>query len=157
VAVSQCGQQVIYPREILRNFGFTPIGPNRIYEDNVACVAMSENPVRRKYSRHIDIRRYFVRDLVSQQVIKLVPLRTGLMVVDALTKSLPRSSTCQTSRCNDWPRSILCSHIAPIQLCDGWMILAGQGESSFSCVCPLSLHFCDIRTRGRAILSGSIA
>jgi hypothetical protein len=41
---------------------------------------MSENPVRRKYSRHIDIRRYFVRDLVAQQVLKLVPLRTNLMV-----------------------------------------------------------------------------
>jgi hypothetical protein len=32
---------------------------------------MSENPVRRKYSRHIDIRRFFVRDLVAQQVLKL--------------------------------------------------------------------------------------
>ena len=41
----------------------------RIYEDNLACVAMSENPVRRKYSRHFDIRRYFVRDLVAQQVL----------------------------------------------------------------------------------------
>jgi hypothetical protein len=59
------------------------------YEDNLACVAMSENPVRRKYSRHIDIRRYFVRDLVAQQVLKLVPLRTNLIVADVLTKSLP--------------------------------------------------------------------
>ena len=50
---------------------------------------MSENPVRRKYSRHIDIRRYFVRDLVAQNVLKLIPLRTSLMVADALTKSLP--------------------------------------------------------------------
>jgi hypothetical protein len=68
---------------------FPPTGPTRIYEDNLACVAMSENPVRRKYSRHIDIRRYFVRDLVAQRVLKLVPLRTNLMVADALTKSLP--------------------------------------------------------------------
>jgi hypothetical protein len=89
VAASQCGQEVIYLREILRDFGFPPTGPTRVYEDNLACVAMSENPVRRKYSRHIDIRRYFVRDLVSQQILKLVPLRTNLMVADALTKSLP--------------------------------------------------------------------
>jgi len=32
---------------------------------------LSENPVRRKYSRHIDIRYYFVRDLVAQKVMKL--------------------------------------------------------------------------------------
>ena len=50
---------------------------------------MSENPVRRKFSRHIDIRRYFVRDMVTAGVLKLVPLRTHLMVADALTKSLP--------------------------------------------------------------------
>jgi len=47
------------------------------------------NPVRCKFSRHIDIRRYFVRDMVSAGVIKLEPLRTHLMVADALTKSLP--------------------------------------------------------------------
>ena len=89
VAASQCGQEVVYLREILRDFGFPPTGPTLVYEDNLACVAMSENPVRRKYSRHIDIHRYFVRDLVSQQILKLVPLRTHLMVADALTKSLP--------------------------------------------------------------------
>jgi hypothetical protein len=50
---------------------------------------MSENPIRRKYSRHIDIRSYFVRDLVAQNVLKLIPLRTSLMVADAVTKSLP--------------------------------------------------------------------
>ena len=47
------------------------------------------NPVRCKFSRHIGIRRYFVREMVSAGVIKLEPLRTHLMVADALTKSLP--------------------------------------------------------------------
>ena len=50
---------------------------------------MSENPVRRKFSRHIDIRRYFVRELVLAGMVKLIPLRTHKMVADALTKSLP--------------------------------------------------------------------
>ena len=151
VAASQCGQEVVYLREILRDFGFIPIGPTQVYEDNLACVAMSENPVRRKYSRHIDIRSYFVRDLVAQNVLKLIPLRTSLMVADGLTKSLPapahakefaRSSTCETSQCYDWPRSIQRSHIAPIPLCLGWIILAGQGESSFflSFFCVPYLH-----------------
>jgi hypothetical protein len=89
VAASQCGQEVVYLREILHDFGFAPTGPTRIYEDNLASVAMSENPVRRKYTLHFEIRRYFVRDMVPQQVLKLVPLRTNLMVADALTKSLP--------------------------------------------------------------------
>ena len=89
VAASQCGQEVLYLREILRDFGYAQEGPTNVYEDNLACVAMSENPVRRKFSRHIDIRYYFVRDLVAQKVIKLIPLRTHKMVADQLTKSLP--------------------------------------------------------------------
>jgi hypothetical protein len=76
-------------REILRDFGYAQTAPTHIYEDNLAWFAMSENPVRRKFTRHIDIRRYFVRDMMAAGVIKLVPLRTHLMVLDALTKSLP--------------------------------------------------------------------
>ena len=37
---------------------------------------MSENPVRRKFSRHIDVCRYFVRELVKAGFVKLIPLRT---------------------------------------------------------------------------------
>ena len=37
---------------------------------------MSENPVRRKFFRHIDIKQHFVRKLVLAWVLKLVPLRT---------------------------------------------------------------------------------
>jgi hypothetical protein len=82
---------VLYLHEILRDFGYTQENPSptKVYEDNLACasVTMSENLVRRKLPRHI--RYYFVRDLVAQKVIKLIPLRTHKMVADQLTKSLP--------------------------------------------------------------------
>ena len=50
---------------------------------------MSENLVRRKFSRHVDICMYFVRELVLAGFLKLVFLRTHKMVADTLTKSLP--------------------------------------------------------------------
>ena len=50
---------------------------------------MSTNPVRRKYSRHIDICRHYVRELALAGLIMLIPLGTRDMVADALTKSLP--------------------------------------------------------------------
>ncbi len=80
VAASQCGQEVYYMRKILRDFGYAQTAPTHIYEYNLACVAMSE---------HIDIRRYFVRDMVAAGVLKLLPLRIHLLVADALIKSLP--------------------------------------------------------------------
>jgi hypothetical protein len=50
---------------------------------------MSVNPVRRKYSRHIDIRRHNIRELCLGNLVNLVSLCTNLMVDDVLTKSLP--------------------------------------------------------------------
>jgi len=91
VAASQAGQKTLYLRETLKDFGYQQNTATEIYEDNLACVAMSENPlaVRRKFSRHIDIRRYFVRELFMVGFVKLIPLRTHKMVADALTKTLP--------------------------------------------------------------------
>ena len=69
--------------------GYAQTAPTNICEDNLACIAMSTNPDRRKSSRHIDIRVHFCRELYAAGVMKLIPLRTHLMVADALTKSLP--------------------------------------------------------------------
>jgi len=49
---------------------------------------MSENLVRQKFSRHIDIKQYFVRELVLAGYLKLVPLGKHKIVADAFTKSL---------------------------------------------------------------------
>jgi len=89
VAASLASQEAIYLREKITDFGFSQTEASLLYEDNLACVAMSTNPVRRKFSRHIDIRKYYVRELVLDGFLKLVPLRTHKMVADAITKSLP--------------------------------------------------------------------
>ena len=47
VAASLAGQEVIYLRETLTYFGFLQNKATLLYKDNLACVAMSENPVRR--------------------------------------------------------------------------------------------------------------
>ena len=58
VAASQAGQEAIYLREELTHFVFSQTQATLLYKDNVACVAMSENLVRRKVSCHIGIRKY---------------------------------------------------------------------------------------------------
>jgi hypothetical protein len=87
MASSEGGKEVVYIRDILQDFGFTQKGPTNLYEDNLEAVTMSINPVRRKYSRHIDIHRHYVRELALAGLI--IPLGTRDMVADALTKSLP--------------------------------------------------------------------
>ena len=74
MAASEGGKEVVYIRDILQDFGFTQTDPTNLYEDNLATVAMSINPVRRKYSRHIDIHRHYVRELALAGLVKLILL-----------------------------------------------------------------------------------
>ena len=83
---------MMYLREILLGFNCEQVKPTIVYEDNRACIAMSNNHVRRERSKHIDVRKYFVRDLVEAKVLKLIPCGTKEMVADALTESLAYSS-----------------------------------------------------------------
>jgi hypothetical protein len=80
-----------YMRELLRDFGFAQSALTQIYENNLARVAMSENPVRRRFPRYIGIRLYFVRAMVSAVVLKLVPLHTHSTVAAVLQMPLPRA------------------------------------------------------------------
>jgi len=71
-------------RETLRDFRYPQSTATDIFEYCLACIAMSENPLRQKFSRHIDTRRFFVRELVKAGIVKLISLRThtGKMVAD---------------------------------------------------------------------------
>ena len=50
---------------------------------------MSENTVYRERSRHIDVRKYYVRELVKDKLIKLMQCGKKEMTAAAMTKSLP--------------------------------------------------------------------
>ena len=74
------------------DFGFSQTKATLLYEDNLACVAMSENLVRRKFSRHIDIRKYYVRELVLNGFLKLVCACTKWWLMPSPKACRPRLS-----------------------------------------------------------------
>jgi len=47
-----------------QRFGHQQQNAIEIYKDNLTYVVVGKNPVRRKFSRHIDIHRYFVHELI---------------------------------------------------------------------------------------------
>jgi len=57
---------------MLRGFGYEQTKPTVVWEDNAACIAIANNQVNCKFTRHIDVRRYFVRDLVRDAVLVVV-------------------------------------------------------------------------------------
>jgi hypothetical protein len=79
MAASEVGKEFLYLRAILRDVGYAQTAPTNIYDNNLACIAMSTNSVHRKSSHHIDIRLHFCRELYAGGVMRLIPLWIHLM------------------------------------------------------------------------------
>eukprot|EP00961_Rhodomonas_salina_P233343 3153648-Rhodomonas_salina.2 len=71
VAASMAGQEVVYLRALLRGFGCEQPTQTEVWEDNAACIQIANNQDNRKFTPHIDTRRYYVRDLVKDGVMTL--------------------------------------------------------------------------------------
>eukprot|EP00961_Rhodomonas_salina_P085809 1152380-Rhodomonas_salina.2 len=68
VAARQCGQEVVYLRNLLAHLGYEQKEVTRVYEDNAACIKMSENAANPCSSRHIDTRVHFILELMPDKV-----------------------------------------------------------------------------------------
>jgi hypothetical protein len=71
VAASADAQENIYLRCLLAGFSRAQTNPTRVWEDNNACILMSENPVNRKRSRHVNVKYHFLRERVQLGELKL--------------------------------------------------------------------------------------
>ena len=58
--------------------------------DNQSCIKMAENPVFHDELKHIEIRYFYIRDMVQKGAIKLQYVGTDEQVADILTKPLSR-------------------------------------------------------------------
>lgn len=64
--------------------------PISVFCDNQSAIALSENLVFHKRSKHIDIKFHFTRELVENKKVVVKYIKTDLMIADILTKSLPK-------------------------------------------------------------------
>ena len=56
--------------------------------DNQSCIKMTENPVLHDKSKHIEIRYFYIRDMIHKGAIKLQYVSINEQVVDVLKKPL---------------------------------------------------------------------
>ena len=62
-----------------------------ILYDNQSCIKMTENPVFHDKSKHIEIRYFYIWDMIQKGAIKLQYVSTDEQVVDVLTKALSQN------------------------------------------------------------------
>ena len=64
------------------------VEPTILYEDNDSTRAQTENPLHHKRTKHIDIAYHFTRQMVEEEVVKIVRINTGNQIADIITKPL---------------------------------------------------------------------
>ena len=57
-------------------------------KDNHGCIALSENPIHHKRTKHIDVRFHYTREKVEDGTVKLEYIPSENQVADILTKPL---------------------------------------------------------------------
>ncbi|XP_058828061.1 uncharacterized protein LOC131687971 [Topomyia yanbarensis] len=90
VALSEAIQEAVWLRKLLEDFGEPQIDPVIIFEGNQSCIKFVGSKRISRRSKHIETRKYFVKQLCDDSVLKLVYCPAEEMVADALTKLLGR-------------------------------------------------------------------
>jgi hypothetical protein len=63
-------------------------GPINVYMDNKSAIALANNPVHHKRSKHIDIKYHWLREKIAEGVVNLVYVRSEDQLADIFTKGL---------------------------------------------------------------------
>ena len=88
MAIAEVAKEVMWLRIILIEMNVNVITPTIIYVDNQSAKKISENDTEHDRTKHIDIRHYFIRDLINSGEIKLVWISTHDQLADIFTKPL---------------------------------------------------------------------
>ncbi|XP_055590356.1 uncharacterized protein LOC129742481 [Uranotaenia lowii] len=74
---------------VLKDLGLSVVEPVPFHEDNQSTIKIVSNPKDTGRLKHIDVKHFFVRDLVESGCIKVDYVPSAEQQADILTKSLP--------------------------------------------------------------------
>ena len=86
---------VLFYHRLLADLGFEQTSPTIMWEDNAACIYMSQKEGILNRAKHIDLHVHRIRELVRDRVVVLTKVATLDQVADAFTKSLNPQLFCK--------------------------------------------------------------
>ena len=90
ITVGSCCSQLLWMKKVLTDYGISQ-DTMVVYCDNSSAIDISKNPVQHSKTKHIEIRYYFIRDLVERKIMCLEYIPTERQNADIFTKPLDRS------------------------------------------------------------------
>ena len=88
IIAAEAAKAVVWLRRLLGDLGCTQNHPTVIWEDNRAAICISNNPTSHHRTKHIQIRHFWLRELVSSKEVVLLPISTEDQLADILTKNV---------------------------------------------------------------------
>jgi hypothetical protein len=83
-------QEIMYLSNLLRELR-VPIGKVVLYSDNQAAIALSEHDTNHRRSKHISMRKFFIREKIEQGIVQIKWIPTYNMIADIFTKNVSKN------------------------------------------------------------------
>ncbi|KAK9077208.1 hypothetical protein SSX86_005544 [Deinandra increscens subsp. villosa] len=86
VACTNCACHCIWLKGIMAEICGREMGTLSIWCDNNSSIKMSKNPICNRKTKHIDVRKHYIRELVAKGVVKVEFCPSEEQVADVMTK-----------------------------------------------------------------------
>ena len=77
---------------MLSELGYSFSGASTLFVDNQSAIAVANNPEHYGRMKHLDLRFYWLRDVVKAGIINVKYIPTASMPADIMTKTLPKAT-----------------------------------------------------------------
>jgi hypothetical protein len=89
-AMTSAAQALMSIKNVMEDIHLKVDYPVTMYEDNQSAIAIVNNQKSTKRAKHVDLRVYFIKDLVKRKVVTIEYCPTEDMPADLLTKDVNR-------------------------------------------------------------------
>ena len=86
VEASDASKEVLWGRQLITEAGHKQHDPTIIYEDNKACIDFTKLGKITERNKHIDIRKYFLKQLQNDKYVDIKHISTDIQLADMMTK-----------------------------------------------------------------------
>lgn len=91
VALAKAVSEVKWIVNFLKEIGIDMNKPVTIFEDNISCIKIAEEPREHQRMKHIDIKYCFIHDEIANGIVRIEYIPTTDQLADVMTKGLGKN------------------------------------------------------------------